>query len=180
MKMSILAKIVAMLLLSIFITGLGMFFTTKYFMSVGFENEAQVNLKNMERTVTYEIESLKEKYLHFSTLIADNPRLIQYILNNDVKSLRELAVRDQERTNAQFLTIADAKGDSIVRSHSQKRGDNIRSQAVIRSALDRGQAAVMIEPGTAVRFSLRAASPIRHEGKIIGAVVLGEALDTNR
>ncbi|MBQ7608046.1 MAG: cache domain-containing protein [Desulfovibrionaceae bacterium] len=139
-----------------------------------------MNLKNMERTVTYEIESLKEKYLHFSTLIADNPRLIQYILNNDVKSLRELAVRDQERTNAQFLTIADAKGDSIVRSHSQKRGDNIRSQAVIRSALDRGQAAVMIEPGTAVRFSLRAASPIRHEGKIIGAVVLGEALDTNR
>lgn len=179
MKLSILAKIIAVLMLSILVTGLAIFLTAQFLMKDGFEEEAQKNLIKMESVVSAEIDLLKKRYLDFSALIAENPELINGVLAKDIKTIAPILTVGQQRADAQFIVLTDNEGTVLYRTHSPKRGDSILRQAVLRRALS-GQSAVNIERGSVVRFSIRAASPIRHEGKIIGGLVVGESIDSNR
>ncbi|MBQ7586201.1 MAG: cache domain-containing protein, partial [Desulfovibrionaceae bacterium] len=148
-------------------------------MSQGFEQDANKNLMTMHKIVDGEIQKLKNLYIDTSRLMGDNKALIEAIKENDLDTIKNLLVTGMNRINAQFITLADGTGKVIMRSHASKRGDSVTNQAVVQHAL-RGESCVNIEKGTAVKFSLRAASPVRDGEKIIGILIVGEALDTNR
>ena len=118
-------------------------------------------------------------YIDSSRLMADNVALSEAIVKKDDKTISVILKHNMKTSGAQFITLADKDGKVIMRSHSSKRGDSITNQSVFRHAIQ-GQSCVNIERGTAIKFSLRAASPIYHDNKIIAAIVIGEALDTNR
>ena len=179
MKISILCKIILLLVLSILITGTAIFFTARYFMAEGFEYDAQNNLKKTNDIVDGEIKKIQDLYIDSSRLMADNVALSEAIVKKDDKTISLLLKHNMKTSGAQFITLADKDGKVIMRSHSSKRGDSITNQSVFRHAIQ-GQSCVNIERGTAIKFSLRAASPIYHDNKIIAAIVIGEALDTNR
>ena len=179
MKISILSKITAVLVCSIMITGISVFFTAKYYMTIGFERDVNTNIEKMNKIVKSEINKLKDFYLDSTQLLADNPALVKAILDNDLTTLKQILVTGMKRTDAQFITLTDGKGNAIMRSHSDKRGDSILRQNVVKKALQ-GIASVNIERGTVIKFSLRTGIPVKHEGKIIGVLVAGEALDSNR
>ncbi|MBQ7618199.1 MAG: cache domain-containing protein, partial [Desulfovibrio sp.] len=179
MRISILYKIIAVLVASVLITGIAIFFTARSFMTDGFENDAKKNLEVMERMVNSEIENLLNKYLDASTLLGQSERLLLAINHGDLRVIKDILVEAQRQTDAQFITLADPNGKVIMRSHSDKREDSITRQVVVQKAMQ-GQATVNIERGTAVKFSVRAAAPIRNDGKIVGILVIGEALDSNR
>jgi len=179
MRVSILYKIIGVLVCSILLTGVAIFFTARHFMAEGFEKDAQRNLRNMERVVAAEVANLNDKYLDAARLIADNSSLVGAIMSRDVTTLKDILADTMKRTGAQFITLADAKGNVVLRSHSNKRGDSVLNQGVVQKAL-RGEASVNTERGTAVKFSVRAAAPIKAGNSIIGVLIIGEALDSHR
>jgi len=78
-----------------------------------------------------------------------------------------------------FMTIVDEKGVVLARTHEPSNfGDNVSGQANVKLALT-GKQYTTIEPGTAVKLSVRSGAPIMHEGKLIGVVSAGFRFDTN-
>ncbi|GAB6036384.1 hypothetical protein JCM15519_09430 [Fundidesulfovibrio butyratiphilus] len=74
---------------------------------------------------------------------------------------------------AEFIVFVDAQGKVLARGHSPKYGDSIATQECVRQALA-GSESSLIEPGKIVKISLRAAAPVRSEGKIVGAIITGQ------
>ncbi|MBO4369389.1 MAG: chemotaxis protein, partial [Desulfovibrio sp.] len=148
-------------------------------MAEGFEDEATKNLRSMQRVVSAEVTALEKKYYDASCLMSENENLVYAINADDFDAIKSIVQEDVRMSDAQFITLADAKGNVIVRSHSEKKGDSVLNQSVVQNAL-RGQASVNIEAGSVVKFSVRAASPIKSGDRIIGVLVVGEAFDSNR
>ncbi|MBQ7585567.1 MAG: cache domain-containing protein [Desulfovibrionaceae bacterium] len=179
MRFSILYKIISMLVASILITGIAVFFTARHYMAQGFEKDAKLNLEKMERIVNGEIALLKSKYLNAASLISENPKLVQALKTQDLGTLDHILKQDLRKSEAHSITIVDNKGQVVVRGHSSKKGDSLGHQTVVRNALS-GKSYVEIEHGTTVKFSLRAAAPIRDDTQVLGALIIGEALDSHR
>jgi methyl-accepting chemotaxis protein len=76
-----------------------------------------------------------------------------------------------------FVTVADRDGTVIGRGHSDKSGDSVLGQVNVKQALS-GKASTGVEPGTVVKFSLRAGHPIVSAGRIVGSVTTGFDLST--
>ena len=149
MRLSILYKIIGVLIISISVTGIAIFFTARHFMTEGFEKVTSNNLIIMEKIVATEISNLHKKYLDDVRDIAKRPNLIEALAEHNVESMLDILTKEMHRTKSQFITLADPEGNAILRTHSKKRGDSILNQDVVRRAL-RGESSVNIEHGTAV------------------------------
>jgi methyl-accepting chemotaxis protein len=97
------------------------------------------------------------------------------VVSRDKASLRPLIIAAMKDTGAHFITVSDANGEVIARSHSDKSGDSVMKQVNVAKALA-GERNVGIEPGTVVKFSLRAGCPVLDQGKVAGVVTIGISL----
>ncbi len=78
--------------------------------------------------------------------------------------------------NVDFVTVADAKGKVLARTHSDKTGDSVIEQKNVSLALA-GETTTHMDPGTEIPLSVRTGAPIRNAaGKIIGVVSTGYSL----
>jgi methyl-accepting chemotaxis protein len=175
MKLKIAAKISILSIFCVVVTSVGLFFTSKYYMDIAFDTVSQENIVSSKNVVENYVVGLKERFLQAGTLIASNTSIINAVENKNEVFLRPLIVQAMKDTGAHFITVSDQKGVVIARSHSEKTGDSVMNQANVSKALA-GEANVGIEPGTVVKFSLRAGCPVVQDGKIIGAVTIGISL----
>ena len=175
MTMKIAGKILTLSIVSVLVTSLGLFFTSRYYTNIAFDGESIKAISSAKKVVDNYIENLKEKYLQAGTLIASNKDIVDAITAKNADSLRPLLVQAMKISGAHFITVSDEKGIVIARSHSEKAGDTVANQANVVKALA-GETNVGIEPGTVVKFSLRAGCPVRVDGKIVGVVTIGISL----
>jgi len=175
MKLKIAAKITILSIFSVLITSIGLFLTSKHFTDVAFDDVSQENIISSKSVVDNYILNIKNKFLQAGTDIASNKSIIDAVENKDESSLRPIIVQAMKDTGAHFVTVSDQKGVVIARSHSEKTGDSVISQANVAKALT-GEANVGIEPGTVVKFSLRAGCPVIQNGKTVGVVTVGISL----
>lgn len=175
MKLKIAAKISILSIFCVVTTSVGLFFTSKYYTDIAFDTVSQENIVSSKSVVENYVLGLQERFLQAGTLIASNTSIINAVENKDEFLLRSLIVQAMKDTGAHFITVSDQKGVVIARSHSEKTGDSVMTQANVAKALA-GEANVGIEPGTVVKFSLRAGCPIIQGGTIIGAVTVGISL----
>ncbi len=175
MTMKIAGKILTLAIVSVLVTSLGLFFTSRYYTNIAFDDESIKAISSAKKVVDNHIENLKEKYLQAGTLIASNKDIVDAITARNADSLRPLLVQAMKISGAHFITVSDEKGVVIARSHSDKAGDTVANQANVVKALA-GETNVGIEPGTVVKFSLRAGCPVRVDGKIVGVVTIGISL----
>jgi len=128
-----------------------------------------------------ELEMKKAEAEVTSLSIAENVLILEAIKNKDRDALISISEMMMVGTNMDFCTIADASGVAIARPHApEKYGDDITAMPSVKSALS-GKALATIEPGATVRMSVCAGTPISNdEGKILGVVVVGFRLDTDR
>ncbi len=175
MKMKIAGKILTMSICSVLITSGVLFLTTRYYTNLAFDNESKTAISSAQKVVQNYIEGLKEKYLQEGTLVASNKEIADAVAAKNGNSLRTAITKAMKDSGSDFITVSDEKGVVIARSHSDKAGDSVASQANVAKALA-GETNVGIEPGTVVKFSLRAGCPVRMDGKIIGVVTLGVSL----
>ena len=175
MKLKIAAKITLLSIFCVVVTSIGLFFTSKYYTDVAFDTVSQENIISSKSVVENYVSGLKEKFLQAGTLIASNTSIIDAVEKKDGVFLRSLIVQAMKDTGAHFITVSDQKGVVIARSHSDKAGDSVMTQVNVSKALA-GEANVGIEPGTVVKFSLRAGCPVIRDGNIVGAVTVGISL----
>ncbi|WP_243367512.1 methyl-accepting chemotaxis protein [Fundidesulfovibrio soli] len=178
MRISFSLKIAALLVACIAVVSLGIFATTFYFISSGFDAEAVKELDARQKSVQSRLEALKEATLAESFLIASDLAIAQGIAKGDTAFLQKQAKTIIQKTGIDFLTITDASGKVVARGHSDKIGDSALSQLAITKGL-KGEESVGIEEGTVVKLSVRGGAPVRLDGKIVGAVSVGEDLGTH-
>ena len=175
MKMKITGKILAISILSVLLTSVGLSLTTRYYTNLAFDNESKMAISSAKKVVQNYIETLKEKYLQEGMLIASSKEVVDAVAAKNGSSLRPIIIQAMKLSGSHFITVSDEKGVVIARSHSDQAGDSVANQANVVKALA-GETNVGIEPGTVVKFSLRAGCPVRVGGKIVGVVTLGISL----
>ncbi|SDK92740.1 methyl-accepting chemotaxis protein [Maridesulfovibrio ferrireducens] len=176
MKFSILNKIVLMSVCMVLLTASSIFFTVDYYMSQGFAIESSNNIKTLKKVVDNHIATLSNGYLEESKMAANEDELVEAVQSKNYSKLKSVIDSFLRETGADLITVTDADGKVLARGHSDRRGDNVNSQATVRSALS-NQSQVGIVRGTEVPFSLRASSPVKYDGRVIGTVSLGVSLN---
>ncbi len=178
MKLKIFTKVLVMVMLSVTVTSAGVFVTAKYFMDRAFDHESREAIKSARTVVENHINSLQSGILRQGLLIAGNHGLVEAVLAEDATAIKNLIQKAMADTATDFVTICDAQGNVLARAHADKAGDNVGGQFNVRRALG-GEPVVGLEPGAVIKFSLRAACPLWHDGRVVGAVQLGVSLSEN-
>ncbi|MBI9111951.1 methyl-accepting chemotaxis protein [Maridesulfovibrio ferrireducens] len=176
MKFSILNKIVLMSVCMVLLTASSIFFTVDHYMAQGFAIESSNNIKTLKKVVDNHIATLSNGYLEESKMAANEDELIEAVQSKNYSKLKSVIDLFLRETGVDLITVTDADGKVLARGHSDRRGDNVNSQATVRSALS-NQSQVGVVRGTEVPFSLRASSPVKYDGRVIGTVSLGVSLN---
>ena len=175
MRLSLFAKLIGMVAATVMITSAGVFATAYYFVSAGYNQEARSNIQTMQKLVEKGIDDLEHKFLEEGTVLAANPALAEAVAAGDGAALKPIIRKGMKDTSATFITVSDSQGKVVARAHSDQSGDSVLKQFNVQTAL-KGEANVGIEPGTVVKFSLRAGIPIHVGDKVVGALSIGVAL----
>ncbi|MCR5562733.1 MAG: diguanylate cyclase [Desulfovibrio sp.] len=178
LRFSSLAVNMSLLILSVLIASLAIFFASNHFMHVGFANHFQKDLETLRQVVDDELGTLKEKRFQNAVLLAQSIDLERAFHATDHNSLVRFAKSAQDRFKASFVTITDRKGTVLARSNSDRRGDNIAESSVMEQALN-GKPNVDVLKLKNNGLSVAAAAPIVFDNGPIGALMVGEAFRTN-
>ncbi len=116
-----------------------------------------------------------------SSLIALENDLPRAIAKEETDILKKIAKELVGKPSIDLVTICDSKGKVLMRGHSDKTGDVLPDSRMSSAVpLKQGKAIVGLEPGTVVPLTLASGTPIRYEGKLVGAVIIGEDLGTGK
>ncbi len=171
--MNVMTKCIGIMALSIIIGALAVFLTCRHYMAESLSENSEADLASMQKLVDGIFLDVQDKYLSNAKAMADDIQVIEDITSGNVNRLSALLKKQQAELGAGYITLADATGKVICRSYSDKKNDSIANQQVIKHAMA-GEATVYLEPGTEMKLALRAGAPIRHDGKIIGVISIGE------
>jgi len=106
-------------------------------------------------------------------MVASEPNVAAAVIKEDAEELKRAATNYMTMLGLSALTITDAKGVALARAHSDEAGDKLNT-ATVRNAI-KGKTTMGLEYGKAAGYATRAASPILHEGKVIGVVSTGDS-----
>ncbi|MDR0330957.1 MAG: cache domain-containing protein, partial [Chitinispirillales bacterium] len=120
---------------------------------------------------------------HASASAAENGDVVEameaFLSKGNRANLITTASHIARNAGVDFMTIVDKDGNVVVRTHEPANfGDNLAKQANLASALA-GNRYTTVEPGSAVRLSVRSGAPIFSGEKLIGAVSSGFRFDRN-
>ena len=175
MKVTIFKKIVGMVVLVVVVCSLAVFLSSRHFVAKGFDQSALEAILNFRKVVEHDMAMKVQDIERTSYLLGANAEVAGLVAADDHQGLAAFLKRFMGKVKAGLITITAADGHVVARGHSDKFGDSALGQLCVKKALA-GEMSVGIEPGTVVKFSLRGAAPIMKDGRIIGAVVVGESL----
>jgi hypothetical protein len=177
MRVSIFWKLIAIVVLAVLLTSSVLFFTTNHYVTEGFNEKVQDELRNAKVAVETGIADWEDLLQNLGFLMAENFQVQSAASQRNSVFLQQFAQEMMRRTGVEFITISDSKGDVIARGHSDRVGDNVMSQLNVQKALAE-EASVGFEAGTEVKFSLRAGQPIKMANRMVGVITLGLDLGT--
>lgn len=121
------------------------------------------------------LSDYQDQALERANMIAASEEIIDAVSKNDydalMRSLKNFSV------GMDLITLCDAEGTVLARTHSDKTGDSVLNQKAISVALSTGTGIKTIEPGSVIGLSTRGSAAIKDSsGKIIGALTCGHDL----
>jgi len=141
------------------------------------ETETRANLLTNVRVLDFTIERLKEEALAKAKLFSLSDELERAVVENNFVLIDTIAKRFLEDEKIGFLSILGGDGGVILRAHAPtQRREDLSGELAVSHALF-GEAFVSIEKSPVENLSIRAASPIFNEEKLVGVVLLGFPLD---
>ncbi len=171
-SLSLAWKIVGLVLLTVAILGFSTFGLVYYFLSSGYDKQAEKEIGTTAAAVQGVLNETMAKTKLQATAVAADPRLIEAVQKKETATLQAMGKTFMSSAGVDFVTMADPDGNVLARGHSDKTGDNVLNQVNVKKALA-GETTVGIEDGTEVKFSLRAGAPIIADGRVIGVVSTG-------
>lgn len=178
MRISIFVKITTMMMLSVLVTCVSLFLTSRYFVVDGFEKEMHANIATAVSVINKIYNDTEDKHIKQSQMLVANDALGMAVSTNDAVAYTTIINDSLKKCDADFIVITDTTGTVLYRTSSDNIGDRIRNQYVIANALD-GRVTAAIEKGSSTKLAIRAGAPIYHGGKIVGALSVGESLSNN-
>jgi len=175
MRLSLSLKIVGLVLLTVVVLGFSTLGMVYYFVSKGYDKQAEKEIAITAGAVQGHIQGNMEALKKQVAAMAVDPALVAAMKVKETGRLQEMAKTMMSKGTVDFVTLADSQGNVLARGHSDKTGDSIANQVAVKNALA-GQTSVGIEDGAEVKFSLRAGSPILVDGRIIGLIATGTNL----
>ena len=145
-------------------------------------NNAMYDKVNVAATVAeHEINNLKARAYIAALGMANNPHLIEALVDNDSGKIVSTAIALHTMAQLDYCSILDGEGIVYTRTHDPGYyGDSIAHLPHIRSALA-GKTEAHIIQGPIVRLGVSGGAPVYDEsGNIVGLVSLGFRLDTQR
>jgi len=143
-------------------------------------NAAKFDRINVAATIAVnELHEFKLKAELAAFGIANNPNLVEALVNDDLGSIIRTANALKALAQIDFLNIVDNKGNVIARTLAPEMyGDNISDQPQVAKALE-GHSSSMITRGAVLRLGVYAGAPIYDSDQnMLGVVSLGFRLDT--
>ncbi|MCL2663772.1 MAG: methyl-accepting chemotaxis protein [Oscillospiraceae bacterium] len=124
------------------------------------------------------VENLKSEAFNTARIISRSYTVIDAIQDNDLNSMKEALVAYGDNVDA--VTLVDANGIVLMRSHNDVTGDNVRNQPALAAALSTGEGVAIIERAAGGGlFTQGSAAIYSHEGVLLGAVTAGHDLSSN-
>ena len=124
------------------------------------------------RVAMHSIEGTLQQLQTTADLLSTRMEIVDAVQRGDGATLRSLARAVSDNNSKRTITICNQQGQVLARGHSDKAGDSVLSQTIVVHALA-GKPARGVEAGTAVKFAIRAGSPIKRGDKVLGAITCG-------
>ena len=179
MKISITAKILIFSFAVIIVSCASTLCTSTYLLDKPLLQEIDSSIMGMQRVVTDRQVATEKKFLTMAELIANQPELTEAVAQGESKVVQALGKLWMEKSDADFITITDAKGTVVGRGHSSKTGDPVLNQETVVNALA-GKNTVGLVSGTVEPYTIRAGAPVMRDGKVVGSVNIGISLTNPR
>ena len=171
-SLSLTGKIIGLIMTTVLIVGGATFGSAFYFLSKGYDEQAEKEVALISKMIQANLDDLKEKVKDSATSLAGRPDVTAAMEKKDKAYLQNLGKQLMANEEIGFVTFADKDGNVIARGHSDKTGDSVTNQSNVKKALA-GENSAGIEEGTDVKLSLRAGAPVKMEGRIVGTVTPG-------
>ena len=178
MRLSIMFKSTAVLIFSILIGSLAIFFISRHFMHDGFDHSIHAQLLTVRQVVDGTYAHAKKALLQEAKMLASEKELTEAIKGNNKQAISDFAKTAMKQCEANFVMILDSQGIALARGHSPNSGDSFAEFDIVRVALS-GQALAEAVDLKKSGLSVGAAAPIRSDGKQIGVILLGNAFHTH-
>ena len=170
MKLSLSGKITALIVTAIAIMGITICIATYLVVSRNVNRQASADLAVRADIIQSHLDQMHDHVETAAALIAVNPEVAAAMQNNNKTALRELLRNLLKESGITGVTVTDRGGVVMARGHSEKAGDSIGEQLVVKKALT-GIPLHGVEEGTDVTLSMRAANPVYVKGALVGSVV---------
>jgi hypothetical protein len=171
-RLSLSGKIVALVLLTVLVVGGITFWSTFYFFSRGFDEQAERGIEVTATAIQGTLDDLMDKLKEHALSFATRSDLAEAVVKKDTVRVQQLARELMTHNRLEVLTVADQDGKVVGRGHSDKVGDSVSNQVNVKKAKE-GNISAGFEEGTVVKFSLRAGAPIKIDGRIVGTITPG-------
>lgn len=126
------------------------------------------------------IDAKKTEAVSDAQVVAENTGVVEALINDDKTKLADLAEQFILEKRQDTLMIVNQDGVVVARGEDrEKTGDAITSSRLVQGALRGELLATIISKDALIApvITISAASPIKENEKIIGAVVLGTNID---
>jgi len=122
-----------------------------------------------------ELANLESDALLRASIISNSGDVIDEMISGNETALHDTLM--QLGAGMDVVTLCDKDGNVLMRTHSDKKGDNVLNQKALSAALTTGAGIATIEKGTAAGLATRGSAAIKdRNGNIIGAVTCGHDL----
>lgn len=184
-KKIIISRFTLYLIVVLFFIGIGLFFITKTTYRRGLENLAEEGSARLELYVTY-LQGVLEKYESLPELMATDKRLINFLIRpggrERIVALNKYLETINSISDASDTYLMDKEGLTIAASNWNEPhpfvGRNFSYRPYFKEAM-KGQLGRYFALGTtSSRRGYYFAYPVRHEGDILGALVIKITIDS--
>lgn len=147
------------------------------------QNLMQASLNRLAtdaKVLSYAIESKKAESLSDAEVVAQDPRIIQAIVNSEQKTVSETASRVLTGKKQSYLIVVNSSGTVVARGEDTERyGDSMSSDSLVILALTgTAKTSITVREGViAPEIAVRAVAPIKNNNNVVGAVIVGSLLD---
>ena len=176
--MSIFKKIVILVSSAIVILGVVLCITCEIIISSMGNKAINEQLLVSSDVVQREITGLSEAQSILGRILQDNPAFSTAVATSNKEMLRKATKELIGYSEVDVVTICDADGVVLLRSHSDQAGDKQSDKVAVNMPLTEGKIVSGMETDGSGKLALVTGMPIRHEGRIIGAVVIGANMDS--
>lgn len=144
------------------------------------QKDALSHLKTDVSVLQYAIDSKKQETLSDAQMVSGNQELKKALLDRDRRTLRDVTGGILFAKNQTFLVVLGSKGEVLMRAEDPERvGESFSDDSFVRRVLSgESLSTVMVRDGVlAPQLSIRSAVPVKSGKEIVGAVLVGSAID---